>query len=342
LQTLLEKLEQLIGAVPNPVVDRDALLALRDPANPVTRALAARLHTNAEWSSLPLRDLLPGLSLIAAPNFLIRLSLRAANPLLRVDLGSLKVLAARTPDEILLAPHIGTETIEEILAVALSEWAMAYLDEDESTPVESQSSGEDARDVMPDPRDLAEALAQIERAVAFEAYRRRQLDPGANPTQSEVASDLGIPPERVAHYEKTIRVMLEKQMRKKQSALLAATVYLRERLGALARPQELNRALGELDPADTAFPEDMPHRRMLLLSLAGFHSGAEWVVDVEIAGIVDALLKGLTESGPVDLDVIDRQLARLGFREGLRLPWIVSRPGFEVANGRLVRIDGSS
>jgi hypothetical protein len=155
-----------------------------------------------------------------------------------------------------------------------------------------------------------------------------------------VAADLGISPERVAHCEKTVRGMLEKQMRKKQSALSSAAAYLQERLGALVRPQELDRALIELDPADTAFPEDMPHRRALLLSLAGFRSSAEWVVDVEIEGIVEALLKGLTESGPADLDGIDRQLARLGIQEELRLPWIVSHPGFQVADGRLARIDG--
>ena len=335
----LEKLERLIGVVPNPAVDRDALLALRDPANVLARDLAARLHTNAEWSSAPLRDLLPGLSLIAAPNFLIRLSLRAANPLLRVDVGSLKALAPRTPDDILLVPRIGTGTGEEILAVVLSEWAMAYLDEGPAR-VEPRSSGEDAPKVKSEPRELAKALAGIEGVVAFEAYRRRQLDPGVSPTQSEVAADLGIPPERVAHYEKTIRGMLEKQMRKKQSALSSAAAYLQERLGPLARPQELDGALVELDPADRALPDDMPHRRTLLLSLAGLRSSAQWVVDVEIEGIVDALLRGLTESGPVDLDVIDRQLARLGVRKELRLPWIVIQSGFQVANGRLARIDG--
>ncbi len=186
----------------------------------------------------------------------------------------------------------------------------------------------------------AKDLAGIERVVAFEAYRRRQLDPGASPTQSEVAADLGIPPERVAHYERTIRSMLERQMRKKQSALSSAATYLQERLGALSRPQELDGALVELDPADRALLENMPHRRTLLLGLAGLRSSAQWVIDVEIEGIIEALLRGLTESGPADLDALDRQLARLGVREELRLPWIVGQSGFKVVDGDLVRIDG--
>jgi hypothetical protein len=253
--------------------------------------------------------------------------------------GSLKAVAAITPEMIFQVPRIGTETGEEVLAVALSEWAMAYLDEDGPTRVEPRSSREDAPKVMPEPRDLAKDLAGIERAVAFEAYRRRQLDPNASPTQSEVAADLDISPERVAHYERTIRGMLERQMRKKQSALLSAAAYLQEHLGVLARPQELDSALVELDPADMVLSEDMPHRRMLLLGLAGLRSSAQWVVDVEIEGIIEALLRGLTESGPADLDALDRQLTRLGVREELRLPWIVTQPGYQVVDGDLVRID---
>ena len=149
---------------------------------------------------------------------------------------SLKALAAITPEMIFQVPRIGTETGEEILAVALSEWAMAYLDEDGPTRVEPRSSGEDAPKLKPDPHALARVFARIERAAAFEAYRRRQLDPGTSPTQSEVAADLDLTPERVTRYEKTIRDMLEKQMRDKESPFSAAAGYLRDRLGPLVRP----------------------------------------------------------------------------------------------------------
>ena len=82
----------------------------------------------------------------------------------------------------------------------------------------------------------------------------------------------------------------------------------------------------------------MPHRRALLFQLAGFRVSAEWVVDVEIDDIVNALLRGLTESGSADLDVLDRQLARLRVPEDLRLAWIVEQSGYHVVDGELVRI----
>ncbi len=254
-------------------------------------------------------------------------------------MGSLKAVAAITPDTIFQVPRIGTETGEEILAVTLSEWAMAYLDEGGPTRVEPRSSGGEAAKLKPTPHALAKVFARIERATAFEAYRRRQLDPCPIPTQSEVAVDLGIPSERVAHYERTIRGMLEKQMRDKESPFSAVADYLRDRLGPLSRPHDLSDAIATIDPAERTMPESMPHRRALLLQLAGFRVSAEWVVDVEIEGIIEALLRGLTESGPAELDALARQLARLGVREELRFSWIVGQPGFRVVDGDLVRID---
>lgn len=342
MPTSLEKLECLVCAVPDPSADRDALLELRDSTSAVAQGFAERLHTEGEWRSFPLRELLPGLSLITAPNFSIRLSVRAANPILRVGAGTLKALAGMTPAAILSLPHIGKKTAEEILAAAVSEWAAAYLDqgeEDRVQPPLGEGVAPPIQNVERRQHDLADAFARIEQAVGFEAFRRRQLDSASSPTQSEVGIDLRISSERVAHYERTIREMLSKQMRSKQSPLSIAALDLQDRLGALARPQDLKEALAAIDPAKRTMPESMPHRRALLLWLAGFRLSADWVVDIEIEGIVDALLRGLTECGPTDLDVIERQLARLGVREDLRLPWIVSQPGLRVVGQELTRVD---
>jgi hypothetical protein len=58
------------------------------------------------------------------------------------------------------------------------------LDEEEPARLELRSSREDAQKLKPEPHDPAKTFARIERAVGFEAYRRRQLDPGASPTQA--------------------------------------------------------------------------------------------------------------------------------------------------------------
>jgi hypothetical protein len=337
-----KQLESLVYIVPDPAADRDVLLELRDPAGAAARRLAERLHTESEWRNSPLRELLPGLSLIDAPNFSIQLSVRAANPILRVGAGTLKGLAGMTPAAILALPRIGEKTAEEVLATAVSEWASAYLDEDGEDRARYRS-GEEAtlpmRNVDRAQHDLADAFATIERAIGFKAFRRRQLDSDDSPTQAKVGADLGIPSERVSHYEKTIRGMLSKQMRDKESPFSIAAEYLRDRLAPLARPHDLTEALSAIDPAERALPQTMPQRCSLLLQLAGLRLSAEWVVDVEIEGIIAALLKGVTETGSADLAALERQLTRLGVRDDLRLPWIVDQPGFQVADGRLARID---
>ena len=126
-QLPLEKLEDLIGRVPSPPEDRDALTAMRDSA-PVARRLAKRLHTHDAWRRLPLRELLPGLSLADAALFRVGFDVRAVNALTRADVRSWVALGDLTPEDLPLLPGIGVEALEEILLGAVREWAAAYLD----------------------------------------------------------------------------------------------------------------------------------------------------------------------------------------------------------------------
>ncbi len=335
----LKKPESLVRTAPDPQSDREALLELRDSRSRQAKELAERLLSDEAWRSLLLGELLPGLPLIDAPNFSIRLSVRAANPILKADLATPRALATRAPVGLLALPGIGRGTAEEVLATVVSEWAAAYLGEDDQEASPQQSAdASDALDPREQQRRLSDAFDEIEAATGFEAFRRRKLDPGKSPTQSEVAAALGLRPEQVPHYERAISEKLARQMRDEGSRLSIAVAALKDGIGVLARPADLDRTLAAIDPLERAMPRDAPHRRALLLSLACLRVTEDWVIDAEIEEIIDCLLKGATDSGPASLDVLDRQLDRLGMRKELRLPWLVSRSGYRIAEQRLMRV----
>lgn len=74
----LKKAESLVRAAPDPESDRAALLELRDSGSLLAQGLAESLLADEVWRTVPLRELLPGLSLSDVPNFSIRLSVRTA------------------------------------------------------------------------------------------------------------------------------------------------------------------------------------------------------------------------------------------------------------------------
>lgn len=330
----------LVRTVPDPEGDRETLRELRDSGGAAAKELAERLLDSEAWRNLPLGQLLPGLALIEAPNFSIRLSVRAANPLLRADLATLRALATWAPASLLGLPGIGKGLAEEVLAIVVSEWAAAYLGEDERDHQDrpQPADASDALHLRERQRRLADVFDEIEGTTGFEAFRRRKLDPGESPSQSEVAAALGLRPEQVPHYERAIREKLARLMRDESSQMSAAIAALKEGVGVLARPADLDRTLAVIDPFQRAMSKDAPQRRALFLLLAGLRVTDDWIVDTEIEEIVDALLRGLTESGPASLDVIDRQLDRLGVRQDLRLPWVVAHPDYRVAEQKLVRV----
>jgi hypothetical protein len=127
----LKKPESLVCSAPDPQGDREALLELRNPDSPQAKEVAKHLLSDEVWRTSLLGKLLPGLPLIDAPNFSIQLSVRAANAILKADLATLRALATRAPVDLLALPSLGKKTVEEVLAAVVSEWAAAYLGEDE-------------------------------------------------------------------------------------------------------------------------------------------------------------------------------------------------------------------
>jgi hypothetical protein len=394
-RTRRELVQELIGRVPDPESDRQLLLALRDPDDPSTQRLARRLHTDVDLRCRPLRELLPGLGLVESQAFSSRLSVRAFNGLGQAGACTLRALAGMTPSALLALSDVGVKVAEETLAVAIAEWASAYLDmmgspervarPDNGIPspdvdpeslrrnltticawaaqvhrttgaVEAVQAAATAKDHLPrqvehalreltrfgtavDSRTagLSDAFAEVEEKAAFETFRRRQLVPGKNPTQLEIAAELGISAIRVSKHESAVRAMLSKRMQDKDSPISIAVEEMRDRLGAVAQPKELRKVLGTIDRDGEALTKAMPHRKALLLKLAGYRLSAEWVLDTEIENLTKLVLDALTERGPVDLDSVDRQLTRLGVRKDLQLPWITSQLGFRIADGKLVQ-----
>jgi hypothetical protein len=67
-------------------------------------------------------------------------------------------------------------------------------------------------------------------------------------------------------------------MREPDWPIRLAAEQLRERLGAIARSDELYEAFADLDPGRSLEPGAHAHRRALLLWLSDYRVGREWVV----------------------------------------------------------------
>lgn len=339
-------LRDLLGRAPDPTADRQLLSMLRDPTDPDTRWLVERICTESDLRCLLLRELLPGLGLGESPHFSIRLSVRAANCLARVNVTTLTALAGMTPAAILEMPEVGLKTVEEILLVAVDSWAVSYL-----TSVEDSAYGDRPKSRASSDSDaeigqwgvstisLADAFTKIEQVSGFGVFRRRQLDPD-HPTQAKVAKELGVSGSRVSQQERTMQMRLLRRMRNNDWPIARAVDGMQNRLGAVAFLDELQEALAVLDPTGKVLPDDLPHRRMLLLHLGSYCISGQWVLGPDIESLTKAVLGGLSENGPTNLDRVNGHLARLGIREEVRLPWIISQPGFQIVNDELVRAVG--
>ncbi len=336
-----KRLLGLIGRAPDPLADDESLSVLRDPGEADAQWLIGRLHTDSELRYSPLRELMPGVGLVESPHFSIRLSVRAANCLARADASTLTALAGLTPAEILALPDVGLKTGEEILLAVADEWATSYQAAgDDKTAGEEGTNG---RTPQPNSHkrgdsviELADAFGELERAGGFHAYRRRQLDPD-HPSQSKVAEELDVSGSRISQNERAIRALLSKRIRDDAWPISSAVAEMREQLGSVALPRELEDVLEVLDPTGAVLSADLSQRRVLLLQLGGYRISGEWVLGPDIELLTMAVLTGLTASGRADLDFVGRHLARLGIRKVLQIPWIISQPGFQVVDGELLR-----
>ncbi|MBS1882244.1 MAG: hypothetical protein JSS97_04730 [Actinobacteria bacterium] len=184
---------------------------------------------------------------------------------------------------------------------------------------------------------LARAFEELERKPGFDIFRRRHLEGPDRPTLEQLAKELGVSRSSIGQKEAATVRTLAKLMREEDWPIRIAVERLRARLGALARPAELRRAFAALDREGTVLTDAIGHRRALLLRLAPYRVTEEWVMGPEVEELTDVVLSAATARSGADPDTVAHQLAALGIREELQLPWIVGRHGFRLIDGRLVR-----
>ncbi|MGN6217398.1 MAG: helix-hairpin-helix domain-containing protein [Solirubrobacterales bacterium] len=324
---------ELIGRSPDPEGDAQILRALLDTTSPTAQRFRAALR-HSDWHQRPLRDLLPGLDLIEAPAFLSGVNIRAANALGRADLGSVADLAGVTPAQIGELPGVGPGTVESILAAVAQEWAAAYLRGSDGR------SQDDFRARSGEPQkhtglaDLAGAFEKLESMGAFETFKRRRLENPASPARA-LATELQVSIQLIYAREATIERALASGMRKEEWPIRIAVEELRARLGSVARPQDLDEAKAVIDVDSRALPNHSAHRLALLLKLGEYRVTDQWILDRDIEELTRVVLEALSKPS-ADIDDVGRHLSRLGVREELQLPWLASRYGFEIVDGRLI------
>lgn len=330
---------ELIGYAPDPTAAATLLSRLLDAKSSDAQELAKRMHEDAALRDLSLRRLLPGVGLVESPGFSVKFSVRAANCLARAESSRLSALAGLTPAEILALPEIGVKTAEEILGVAISEWAASYMASVEDS--RAAIPGDDVSGSLDSIVELADAFTEVEKPSDFTVFRRRRFDP-ERPSQAKLALELGVTGSRISQRERAVQVMLSKQLRDDGWPISKAVKEMQSRLGSAALLNDLRDALLFLDPDGIVFSDALPHRQALLLYLGGYRISGEWVLAPDMESLTMAVLDRLTENGPVDLEPVNTHLAQLGVREVLRLPWIISQPGFRVVDDRLVKASRDS
>lgn len=185
---------------------------------------------------------------------------------------------------------------------------------------------------------LGHAFHELEETPGFIVFTRRCDETLARrPALEEFARELGVSRSRVGQIEASFKQRLERQMREPDWPIRLAAEELRDRLGAVARRDELDRAFAELDPGQVLKPGVHQQRRALLLWLCNYRVGDEWVLGPDIESLTDIILTSVADGEQTDLDAASRHLARLGVREELQLVWILSRSGFRIIDGQIVR-----
>lgn len=321
----------LIGRSPDPAADAQTLQALLDPTEPAAQRFHEALQ-DPDRCQRPLRELLPGLDLIEAPDFLNGLNFRAANALLRADIGGLPDLAGVSPAQVAELPRIGQGSAGLILTAATRDWAMAYLRRSE----ESMEEGPRVRDGGQSARleELAEAFEKLESMVSFEPFKRRRLEGSPIPART-LASELQVSPGLIYAREGAVERAIASGMRDEEWPIRIAVEQLRVRLGSVARPQELDDALAAIDADSQVLSDHLPHRVALLLRLGEYQVTEHWILARDIEELTSVVLSAALEAASADVDIAARYLSRLGVREKLQLPWLASRHDFQIIDGTL-------
>lgn len=333
LEATPDPLLGLIGRSPDPDADAQTLRTLLKATEPTTQRFLEALR-DPDRRQRPLRDLLPGLDLIEAPEFSNELKLRVANALQQAHLGCLSDLARVTPAQLSELPRVGVGSVELILAAVTKEWAMAYLRRSgEGSEAATRASAE-----RPPKRggleSLADAFERLESIASFEPFKQRRLkDPPAH--ARTLATQLQVSTQLIYAREGAVERTLASRMRNEEWPIRIAVEQLRARLGSVARPRELDDALAAIDVDSQALPDHLPHRVALLLRLGEYRVTDHWVLDRDIEELTSAVLTAALRADFADVEAVARHLSRLGIREELQLPWLASRHGFQIIDGRL-------
>lgn len=282
---------------------------------------------------MPIGMLMPGLD-DGRFAILEALSTHSVNVLGRIGVTSWSELGELCPALLSSLPRVGPVTAVEIFSVAAREWAGAFLDEDASP---SSAVADKLRPTFRQERSLRCAFEELESETPwFDIFRRRKLAACRPPTLKELKAEFGITREGVRRREARAQRVIEARLKANTWLLNISVDRIRHQLGPLARPANLSTILKELDRGGEAL-KDAPHRRALLLQLAGYRVSDAWVFEVGLDERTDELLDSATEGGAADVEVPCRGLAALGIEAPLCLPWVESRPGFRVINKLLVR-----
>lgn len=332
LEATPDPLLGLIGRSPDPAADAQTLRALLDTTKPAARRFCEALG-DPDRHQRPLRELLPGLDLIEAAEFSNGLNVRATNALAQAHLIDLSDLAGVTPAQLAGLPRIGVGTVESILTAVTRDWAAAYRRRGSEGPEVVTRASEEP----PEPAGLDRlegAFEKLESMASFEPFKQRRLEEPPARART-LAAQLQVSTQLIYAREGALERALASRMRDEEWPIRIAVEQLRARLGSVARPRELDDALAAIDVDSRALPGHLPHRVALLLRLAEYRVTDDWVLDRDIDELTGAVLAAALRADFADVDAVARHLSRLGVREELQLPWLASRHGFQIIDGRL-------
>lgn len=172
----------------------------------------------------------------------------------------------------------------------------------------------------------------LEQHRAYKILERLSLN-SAQTTRRRLAEELKVTPERVRQLERSGKQLLETHSDPCDSVLGRVARRLRWLLGTLARVEERDAALQAIGGGVLS----KPSRAAAMMTLAGYKTQDQWIVDDAIPNLTAAVLEVLTKRGPVALEIAREHLSRLGIRTELQSLWIADQPDFRVVDDNVIR-----
>jgi hypothetical protein len=335
-------LASLIGRSPDSEADVEALRSLADVDHPDARRLAEAVRTAPDLQDQPLRELLHGLELVEPTRFWESLGVRTCNVLGRSGFTVWSDFCRTSATAIGELRGAGPETIEETVRATAREWATAHLsrwgamwaDEGSRRPPAPRPGEERG------PIGLDSAFVELERMPGFHAFNQRRLQPGRPRTYREIAAEFGRSRNAITADPGRVERTIRRRMKDEAWPIAVAVGRLKDRLGSLARPAELDESLAILHRDTGALPKNAPQRQRLLLHIAKYRVSEEWILGPDVETLTPAIINAIAGDESADVETIAGHLSAIGIREHLQLQWLASQPGYRIVAGELVPTDG--